>query len=79
MQNISALYDKLIALLPTDSPLLLIVYKIVIAVAGFFILWIILRWLLHFVEKRLKKYGSASISASPMMPICKKPKTSSSK
>jgi hypothetical protein len=56
MQNISALYDKLIALLPTDSPLLLILYKIVIAVAGFFILWIILRWLLHFVEKRLKKY-----------------------
>ncbi len=56
MQSLIALYDKLIALLPADSPLLLIVYKVVIAVAGFFILWIILRWLLHLAEKRLKKY-----------------------
>ena len=56
MQNISALYEKLIALLPADSPRLLIVYKIAIAIVGFFVIWIILRWLLHFVERRLKKF-----------------------
>ena len=56
MQSISALYEKLIALLPADSPRLLVVYKVAIAIAGFFIIWIILRWLLHFVERRLKKF-----------------------
>ena len=56
MQNISALYERLIALLPADSPRLLMLYKVAIAIAGFFIVWIILRWLLHFVERRLKKY-----------------------
>ena len=56
MQSITTLYEKLLALLPTDSPHLLVAYKIAIAVAGFFIIWIILRWLLHFVERRLKKF-----------------------
>jgi small-conductance mechanosensitive channel len=57
MQNISTLYDELIALLPADSPpYLLLIYKVAIAVAGFIVIWIILRWLLHFVERRLKKY-----------------------
>ena len=63
MQNLLSLYDKLIALLPADSPLLLMVYKIVIAVAGFFILWIILRWLLHLAEKRLKKYEFVQVNS----------------
>ena len=56
MQNISTLYEKLIALLPADSPRLLVVYKVAIASAGFFIIWIMMRWLLHFVERRLKKF-----------------------
>ncbi len=56
MQSITTLYEKLLALLPADSPHLLVVYKVAIAVAGFFIIWIILRWLLHFVERRLKKF-----------------------
>jgi small-conductance mechanosensitive channel len=55
MENIPALFDRLIALLPGDSPGLLILYKAVIAVAGFLVIWFILRWLLHFVEKRFKK------------------------
>jgi len=54
MENIPALFDRLIALLPGDSPGLLILYKAVIAVAGFLVIWFILRWLLHFVEKRFK-------------------------
>jgi len=56
MQSVTTLYEKLIALLPADSPRLLMVYKVVIAIAGFFIIWVILRWLLHFVERRLKKF-----------------------
>ena len=52
----TAFYEKLVALLPADSPRLLVVYKVAIAIAGFFIIWIILRWLLHFVERLLKKF-----------------------
>jgi MscS family membrane protein len=59
MQNLSAFLDQLIALLPlpAGSPELLMFYKVVIAVAGFLVIWILVRWLLHFVERRLKRYA----------------------
>ena len=63
MENLLALYEKLIARLPADSPHLLLVYKVAIAVAGFFIIWIILRSLLHFVERRLKKFEFVQVNA----------------
>ena len=63
MESITALFDRLIALLPGDSPGLLIVYKIGIAVAGFLLLWLILRWLLYFVERGLKQ--SEFIQSNP--------------
>lgn len=58
MQNISAYLDRLIAFLPlpAGSPELLIFYKIIITVVGFLVFWIFVRWLLHFIERRLKKY-----------------------
>ena len=56
MQQLTALIDKLRLMLPTDSPFLILIYKIAIVVIGFFIVWFILRWLLHFVENRLKAY-----------------------
>ena len=56
MQQLSALINRLHSVLPTDSPFLIIVYKITIVVIEFFIVWLILRWLLHFVENRLKAY-----------------------
>jgi small-conductance mechanosensitive channel len=56
MQQLSALINRLHTLLPTDSPLLIIIYKIIIVVIGFFIVWLILRWLLRFVENRLKAF-----------------------
>ena len=56
MQQLSALIDRLYSVLPTDSPFLIIIYKIIIVVVGFFIVWFILRWLLHFVENRLKAF-----------------------
>ena len=56
MQTISAFLADIRAGLATDSPLLIITYKIIFAVAGFFIAWFLLRWLLHFVEKRIEKY-----------------------
>jgi small-conductance mechanosensitive channel len=55
MESIPVLFERLIALLPGDSPGLLIVYKVIIAVAGFVLIWIILRWLLYFVERRSKR------------------------
>ena len=63
MQRLISLYENLVAMLPADSPQLLMVYKVAIAVVGFFIVWIILRWLLHFVEKRLKKFEFAQVNA----------------
>ena len=56
MQQLSAIIDRLQSVLPTDSPFLIIIYKIIIVVVGFFIVWFILRWLLHFVENRLKAF-----------------------
>ena len=63
MQIISSLYEKLIAMLPAEPPHLLMVYQAVIAIAGFIILWIILRWLLHFVENRLKKFEFVQVNS----------------
>jgi biotin transporter BioY len=65
MQSLSALLDSLIALLPLPaaSPELLILYKVIIAVAGFLVVWIIARWLLHFVERRLKKYEFVQVNS----------------
>ena len=56
MQQLSAIIDRLQSVLPTDSPFLIIIYKIIIVVIGFFMVWFILRWLLHFVENRLKAF-----------------------
>ena len=55
MQQLIALYENLVARLAADTPRLLMIYKVGIAVAGFFVIWIMARWLLHFAEKRLKK------------------------
>ena len=63
MQQLIALYEKLIARLPADPPYLLVVYKVAIAVAGFFIIWMLLRWILHFVERRLNKFEFVQVNA----------------
>jgi small-conductance mechanosensitive channel len=55
MQKLIALYENLVARLAPDSPRLLMICKVAIAVAGFFVIWIMARWLLHFAEKRLEK------------------------
>jgi small-conductance mechanosensitive channel len=63
MQTLSAFFAEIRAGLATDSPYLIITYKVTIAVAGFFIAWLILRWLLHFVEKRIEKYEFIRINS----------------
>jgi len=63
MNQLSAFITKLQTLLPTDSPNLLIAYKVILVVAGFFIAYFFLRWLLHFVEKRLKEHEFFQINA----------------
>ena len=63
MQRLSAFFDKLHASLPTDSPYLLLAYKVTLIIVGFIIAWFILRWLLHFVEKRITRYEFIRINA----------------
>ena len=63
MQRLSAFFNYLQTLLPADSPSLLLAYKVILIVAGFLIVWLILRWLLHFIEKRITKYDFIRINA----------------
>jgi small-conductance mechanosensitive channel len=56
MQQLSALIDKLHSALPTGSPFLIMIYRTIIVVLGFLIVWFFLKWLLHFFENRLKTY-----------------------
>ncbi len=55
MESVTAFFDRMIALLPGDSPALQIVHKVIIAVACFLLLWLMLRWLLFFVERGFKQ------------------------
>ncbi len=55
MDNFSVFFDDLIAQLPGNSPALLVVYKVLIAIAGFLLFWMVLRWLLFLVERRFKE------------------------
>ncbi len=63
MNRLSAFIVELQARFPDDQPYLNIAYQIILVVAGFFIAWVILRWLLHFVEKRISKYEFIQINA----------------
>jgi len=56
MNRLSAFIADLQTRLPEDLPYLVTAYKIILVIAGFFVAWIVLRWLLHFVEKRISKY-----------------------
>jgi len=44
-------------------PYLVIAYQIILVFAGVLFAWIILRWLLHFVEKKISKYEFIQINA----------------
>ena len=56
MKPISAFITALQTRLPDGPPYFVIAYKIVLVAAGFFIAWMIVRGLLHFVQKRFSKY-----------------------
>jgi small-conductance mechanosensitive channel len=63
MNRLSAFITELQTRLPDDPPYLVTAYKIILVVAGFFVAWVILRWLLHFAEKRISKYEFIQINA----------------
>jgi small-conductance mechanosensitive channel len=63
MNRLSAFIADLQTLLPDDPPYLVTAYQIVLVVAGVFVAWVILRWLLHFVEKRIGRYEFIQINA----------------
>jgi small-conductance mechanosensitive channel len=63
MNRLSTFIAELQTRLPKDPPYLVTAYKIILVIAGFFVAWIILRWLLHFVEKRINKYEFIQINA----------------
>jgi small-conductance mechanosensitive channel len=63
MNRLSTFIAELQTRLPKDPPYLVTAYKIILVIAGFFVAWIILRWLLHFVEKRISKYEFIQINS----------------
>jgi small-conductance mechanosensitive channel len=63
MQNFSAFFTRIRSGLSTDSPSLLAAYKVIVAVVGFCVVWLLLRWLLHVVEKRISRYEFVRINA----------------
>ena len=62
MNQLSTFIAELQTLLPDNPSYLVTAYQIMLVVAGFFVAWIILRWLLHFVEKRISRYEFIQIN-----------------
>jgi len=56
MNRLFAFISELQSRLPDGPPYLVTAYQIILVVTGFFIAWMILKALLHFVEKRFSKY-----------------------
>jgi len=56
MNNLNIYWNKLLAIFPGESASLNVVYKAALAVAGSFIVWMILKYILNYVQKRAKKY-----------------------
>ncbi len=63
MNQLSAFIGELKRLLPDDAPYLVTAYQVILVVAAIFVAWIMLRWLLHFVEKKISKYEFIQINA----------------
>jgi len=63
MNRLSTLIAELQTRLLDHPPYLVIAYQIILVFAGVLVAWIILRWLLHFVEKRISKYEFIQINA----------------
>ncbi|MGD1971239.1 MAG: mechanosensitive ion channel family protein [Desulfobacterales bacterium] len=55
-------FTELQTRLPDGPPYLVTAYHIILVVAGFLVVWMILRALLHFVEKRISKYEFIQIN-----------------
>ena len=63
MNRLSAFITELQTRLLDHPPYLVIAYQIILVFAGVLFAWIILRWLLHFVEKKISKYEFIQINA----------------
>ena len=63
MNRLSAFIAELQTRLLDHPPYLVIAYQIILVFAGVLFAWIILRWLLHFVEKKISKYEFIQINA----------------
>ena len=62
MQAIFDFFDQIAAFFQTESQFLQITYKIVFVLVGTYLLWLIIRWILMAVEKRLAKYEFIQIN-----------------
>ena len=62
MNQFIAFISELQTRLPDNPPYLVTAYHIILVVAGLFVAWMILRALLHFVEKRISKYEFIQIN-----------------
>lgn len=56
MNNLNVYFNKLMAIFPGESVYLNVAYKAALAVAGSFIVWLILKGILNCIQKRIKKY-----------------------
>ena len=62
MNRLAAFITDIQTRFPNDQPYLALTYQVILVIAGFLIAWILLRGLLHFVEKRISKYEFIQIN-----------------
>ena len=71
IDQINALYAKLETTLGLQAPQLKIAFKVILTLIVFFMLWLILRQVLSFIEKRMKKINLIEIQG-PLFKIMRK-------
>ena len=69
MNRLTAFITDIQKRLPEDQPYLILAYQVILVIAGFLVAWILLRWLLHFVEKRIGKSEFIQINTDIFRPI----------
>ena len=62
MEKINDIINKIHSLINTDSPMLNLMYIVLLVVIGTFLVWCILKWILNSIEKKAVKYKFIQIS-----------------
>ena len=62
VEKIQDIINKVQIIFNTDSPMLNLLYTVLLMVIGFFFIWYILKWILNSIEKKAAKYEFIRIS-----------------